>query len=1065
MSSPFLLSPTGPTVFTETVIDGDLEVTGNLYAPSIISSGPINSLSFFPTSWWEGLQDHTDTRDTYPILQELLDEAAAVGRNVLINRAWYRFFGELWSNGISIEAEGGALLISTRDDLAGLVFQGEGQQCVNLRFRGIYATPAVGPNPAGSRIQRNATIPPYNVQPYLTGGLARQPFRDRNAAIWAGNCDGTQFINCRGYNYNIGSVWVNGNYVATTVDPGIRYAVDWNADQTFGTPDDGKQKAEIRMPPLLWQDGAANVTTGNNIDVINCAGEHCDQGVFFMAQNRARLHGFRYKDITYIQTSPPHGVYWTHSAGGRDYWSTDCEIIDCYGEDNPWSAGVKLEYHKKSVFKGIRTQNCYAGIYSSANDDCLFEDIQILDINNPFTPLTGTWTAFSQTVSLSDTSGIVPGMFIGWLGDSSGLPTPTEVETVVDSTTITITVETFEASPAANFTGSISSNILNVTLFSSGSHLEVGFVIASGGNKVGVISSFGTGSGTTGTYNLIEGVNTGSGPLTLLGKRVFATTGSGASDIIFNLGGQRNTYQNIIGSTAPGVQDYVFGIHERPDNIRRLTRYAHTSVAALAGATELKFSATGFPVGPDIGWLVRGLDYFIDAGTTITSIGTAAGTVTVGISGALLNDVPVGTWFGFYQEIVLTTTAASAAGSFVLTFGGGTTGLTVLPRWYVTATDSINTGTVVTGVTATTVNIGRALRGPVEIGTQVTFRSDLWDDWLHPDYSTINNVSMQVERSSPTIIARLYSTTGSHSTITNWRTISLPIDTAKPQFSMYQGGTRKRAWDNRVITPTLQGLTGIIDLEPGTGGVQVTADSVQLQNGTTASTVRDQAGVLYPSVFVLDGVYEGTFTPDFFGSVIVGENTYSSQQGFWSRSRNEITCNLNLSLTAFFSTGIIKIDLGDMFPAAIRSSGGFVPVFCTGITLLSGYQLVARMLTGVTPVLDLTQRNNTGTDVTINGGQFSGSAFFTGTITVGGTLLTVSAVTYGTLSVGQVISTGSSIIGTIASLGTGSGGTGTYNLTGGVDTGSSAMSASGGTTTGRVEISFTFKTNAPFGNP
>ena len=70
---------------------------------------------------------------------------------------------------------------------------------------------------------------------------------------------------------------------------------------------------------------------------------------------------------------------------------------------------------------------------------------------------------------------------------------------------------------SSNIHGSITSGVLTVTSFDSGSALFIGQEVFSSGATVaaGYISSFGTGTGGIGTYNLVGGVNAGSQSLFL----------------------------------------------------------------------------------------------------------------------------------------------------------------------------------------------------------------------------------------------------------------------------------------------------------------------------------------------------------------------------------------------------------------------------------------------------------------------------------------------------------------------------------------------------------------------
>ena len=77
---------------------------------------------------------------------------------------------------------------------------------------------------------------------------------------------------------------------------------------------------------------------------------------------------------------------------------------------------------------------------------------------------------------------------------------------IIAGTTQGTSVEPFVAS----ITGSITNNVLNVTAITSGT-IAIGANINMGTSRVGVVSSYGTGTGGLGTYNLTNGSNVNSG--------------------------------------------------------------------------------------------------------------------------------------------------------------------------------------------------------------------------------------------------------------------------------------------------------------------------------------------------------------------------------------------------------------------------------------------------------------------------------------------------------------------------------------------------------------------------
>jgi hypothetical protein len=189
-------------------------------------------------------------------------------------------------------------------------------------------------------------------------------------------------------------------------------------------------------------------------------------------------------------------------------------------------------------------------------------------------------------------------------------------------------------------TGSISGTVLTVTAVING-YLNVGSTL-SGTNVTGgtTITSFGTGVGGVGTYNL-------------------STSSTAASTTIYSSG--------VFGRIPPN------GAKIRVPNIHQSTACPNAAFTGSITGTVLNITATtgtGTTIVPDM--LVTGTG--VTAGTTITSavasgsvIGTISGTVLT-VNAVVSNTIAVG-------QILTAASATITAGTRITSFGTGTGGV------------------------------------------------------------------------------------------------------------------------------------------------------------------------------------------------------------------------------------------------------------------------------------------------------------------------------------------------------------------------------------------------------
>ena len=951
---------------------------------AVVDSGALPSasvLDYIPLSLHAAIRAKSYTADILTYLQSAADAAAAAGKNLVIPRGRYYTFGEWLIDGVSVYFEPGAELYVTRDDLAGMIVQGDNAVVCNPYIIGLYATPAIGPNAAGCRVRRASTDPNYSGLPYNQGGIARQPWRDRNAGVLLINSDKSAVIGGYIENFNIG-VAGYGSYTATNANPGVYTASDWRTDGTF---DAGNGNAPISWPTGLWNSTSSQPGYMYDCTVENLHTKNCDQGIFLFNQVRGRIFGHVNQDTSYIQTSPPHAIYWT-SSDGYNFPNIDCIVDNVQDTNNTWSSSFKFEQHRRLTFNG-KSNLSFAGVYSNDCDDSSFI-VNTQNISTPFAEITGSWAAGTTTITVSDSSELEVGLYLTADLSSYGLPTGAQVATIVDAVTVTITEATTAASP---------------------------------------------------------------GTVT-----VYAGTNSASSCIVGDKGSQRTRFQ-IVEGTIVDNEDDSFGFIARVSASRVLRNFALTTGTAAAGQPDITFDSATFPAEPAATWIARMLPYFMTEGTTVSAVATVGPTTTVTLSANLLQAVPAGTWVGFYFSTTLVTTAPAALGASALTFAS-TAG--VYTNFYVEGPAGLQTLTKISSVSAgNTTNLNRPLIAAVPSGTTITFRSDLWSDLYMPDRCEIYDSTIFVQRSSSSIPLFLYRSEGSHVTFSRCNAVSYPIASPTTKYAWYIGGHPKGTYNSQIIDPGLEGVKRIVDVDSQCAGFEVSARNVLLRGGTDASTVHDASGITGASVFILDSVRTGTWTPSFVGTTIAGANTYSTQTGYYRRWNDMVFVQLRMNLTSFLSTGYLQIHGLPWTPVSTVTVSAQPTAYATGFTVASGELLLGRMLAAQTKI-ELFRRNVTNTDPAFNCGAVSGSALVTASIATG--VLTVTAVSNGTLAVGQVITSGASTVGTISSLGTGTGGTGTYNLTGGVDTGSGTLSASGGTTTGRLDISFTYITQDAF---
>jgi hypothetical protein len=948
----------------------------------------VNVFDKIPRDLWEDIEAGTSIDDVLPWLQEAADDAEARRQPLIFPAGTFTTFGEL-SVKTSVLFQPGAILRVTRDDLAGLLVQGYGLLVVNPRLIGAYATPAIGGNPAGSRIKRNGGVTPWNGYPYNQGGFARCPFRDRNAGIIAINADFLTIENAYAENFNVG-IHARGSYVASNAVPAPGLAYDWCADGSYGAPGDGKARAPIAWAPGLQNDtnGDVGYMVGLRILFPRFAG--CDMPMMLSNHIGCEIVDPVNEGTTLVQNSPPHMVYF-NSTDGLNYPNRNCKVRGGSDVNNVWSHSMKFEFHQNLLVDGLDIDGAFGGIIAADCDDSTFRNVNGRNLATPFATLSGSWATAADVVTLNSTAQVEVGLFLA--SATYGLPRPCEVVEIIDATHVRIE-----------------------------GHTEAD-------------------SGSTVT--------------------IWLTTNSSSSTLVANLGSQRAVFDRITGNAVAGEAD-TFGISSRASANRVLSRFALSTGGGAAGAATITFETATFPVGIGAGWLARMLPFWLPAGSRVLSAIDAAGVTTVTLNANFLRAVPVGTWAGFYREIIVTTTADAAAGANVLAVAS-TAGLETAAWWCQEGAAFRHlTRIAAAGLTGTAIPLTRTLRAALPAGSLVTFRSDKFSDLYMPDDCVFTRPAMDVERPAPTDPVLVFKTEGSNCSFYDPNVVARPVSGAATAYGLYIGGHRKGHYGNRIIRPTLKGLLRIANIDARGGGVVVDAINALLQSGTDASTVKDDPGIVAPTKYILDGMLAVDFstTVALVGATIAGANTYSTRQAIGRRWGDMCHVLIRLSLSQLLSTGALTIG---PLPWVARSSitgSAVTPGFVPGVTVAANELLEAKLL-AASNMLTLFRRGLTGGDAALNAGAVSGSALVTAAIAAG--VMTVSAVTNGTLAVGQVISTAAgAIVGTIASLGTGTGGTGTYNLAGGVDTASAALSASGGATTGRFDLSLSYITSDPF---